>query len=72
MVKLSGFTSVNPNEQQTEGLSPTLEAEEAAVIDLYEQGIQAALDGHEQEAEVCCFENEEHFYPEIFHGIFGL
>jgi hypothetical protein len=55
MVKLSGFTSVNPNEKDEEGLSPTLEAEEAAVIESYEQGIQAALDGDEQEAEVRWF-----------------
>lgn len=52
MVKITRFTAVNPVEIQDEGVSVTLEAEEAAVIELYESGIRAVLEGKHTEAEV--------------------
>jgi hypothetical protein len=52
MVKISRFTAVNPDQTQDEGVSTTLEAEEAAIIEQYESGIRAALEGKHSAAEV--------------------
>ena len=54
MVKISGFASVNPEEKPQEGISPTLEAEEVAVIEEYERGIHLAVDCEHAAAEVSC------------------
>ena len=54
MVKLSGFMSVNADERQSlDEFTPTLEAEESAVIELYERGIHLAAENRYLEAEVC-------------------
>lgn len=52
MVKITRFTAVNRIEQKDEGVSTTLEAEEAAVIELYENAIRAVLEGKNEDAEV--------------------
>lgn len=52
MVKISRFAAVNPDQTQDEGVSTTLEAEEAAIIEQYESGIRAALEGNHSAAEV--------------------
>lgn len=52
MVKITRFTAVNTVQVQDEGVSTTLEAEEAAIIELYEGGIRAVLDGQYADAEV--------------------
>ena len=53
MVKLSGFMSVNADERQSlDEFAPTLEAEESAVIELYERGIHLAAENRYLEAEV--------------------
>jgi hypothetical protein len=57
MVKITRFTAVNREEIEDEGVSTTLEAEEAAVIELYESGIRAVLDGKHTEAEVRIYES---------------
>lgn len=57
MVKITRFTAVNRVEVQDEGVSTTLEAEEAAVIELYESGIRAVLEGKHTEAEVRFYES---------------
>eukprot|EP00890_Picochlorum_soloecismus_P001652 jgi/Picsp_1/2488/NSC_00719-R2_ubiquitin carboxyl-terminal len=52
MVKLSGFMSVNADERQSlDEFAPTLEAEESAVIELYERGIHLAAENRYSEAE---------------------
>ncbi len=52
MVKLAGFNAVNATDQRVSDVSPTLEAEEAAVIEEYERGIHFAAENKQELAEV--------------------
>jgi hypothetical protein len=52
MVKLAGFAAINEERRADGGQQSTLEAQEAGVIDAYENALRAVQNNSDEQAEV--------------------